>query len=105
MFSISIVICVGGFVIGLLFRLAGFLRLGLPLLYVLVTSFFLPGWSTANPELSMGILYGLIGLTVLSWIISGIRKIGEIRAEREIERWQEEEALEQLIARQGYYKG
>ena len=105
MFSVSIIVCLAGFVLGLLFRLAALLRMGLPLLYTLVVAFFLPGWSTRNPELSMGILYGLIGLTVLSWIISGIRKIGEIRAEREIERWQEEEALEQLIARQGYYKG
>lgn len=104
MFSVSIIVCVAGFVIGLLFRVAGVLRLGIPLLYAMVVSFFFPGWSTEHPKLAYGILFVLIGLCVLSWIVSLIRKIGEMRAEREIEQWQAEEALEELISKQGYYK-
>ena len=60
MYMILIVSCVALFLIGILFRIAGTMRLSVPLLYALVVAFFFPGWSTRNPELSMGIFYGLI---------------------------------------------
>lgn len=104
MFMISIVLCVFVFVVGILFRVAGALRLSVPLLYCFIVAFFMPGWSTRNPELSMGILYGLIGLVVLSWVITLIRKIGEYRAQKEIEQWEAEEALDELVTKQGYYR-
>ena len=100
-FMISVVLCVFVFVVGILFRVAGALRLSVPLLYCFIVAFFMPGWSTRNPELSMGILYGLIGLVVLSWVITLIRKIGEYRAQKEIEQWEAETALEQLKRKQG----
>lgn len=101
MFMISIVLCALVFVVGILFRVAGALRLSVPLLYCFIVAFFLPGWSTRNPELSMGILYGLIGLVVLSWVITLIRKIREYRAQKEIEQWEAEAVLEELKRKQG----
>lgn len=103
-FMISIVICALVFLIGILFRIAGATRLVLPLMYCFAVAFFLPGWNTEHPVFSAGILYALIGLVVLSWVITLIRKISEHRAKKEIERWEAEEALRQLIAKQGYYK-
>ena len=103
-FSISILTCAFVFLIGIMFRIAGATRLVLPLLYCLIVSFFMPGWSTEHPVLSAGILYGLIGLVVLSWIITLVRKILEYRAQKEIEQWEAEAALEELIAKQGYYR-
>ena len=100
-FMISIVLCAFVFVVGILFRVAGALRMSVPLLYCFFVAFFMPGWSTRNPKLSMGILYGLIALCVLSWVITLIRKIGEYRAQKEIEQWEAEAALEQLKRKQG----
>ena len=100
-FMISIVLCAFVFVVGILFRVAGALRLSVPLLYCFIVAFFMPGWSTSNPELCYGILYGLVGLVVLSWVITLIRKIGEYRAQKEIEQWEAEMALEQLKRKQG----
>lgn len=100
-FMISIVICGAGLMIGILFRVAGTLRLSVPLLYAFVVAFFFPGWSTRNPVLSMGILYGLVALCVLSWIVSLIRKIQDWRAQKEIEQWEAEDMLEALKRKQG----
>ena len=69
LFMISIVLCAFVFVVGILFRVAGALRLSVPLLYCFIVAFFMPGWSTRNPELCYGILYGLVGLVVLSWVM------------------------------------
>lgn len=101
MFMILIVSCAVVFLIGILFRIAGTLRLSIPLLYALVVAFFFPGWSTRNPELSMGILYGLIALCVLSWIVSLIRKIREHRAQKELEQWETRAVIEAIKRKQG----
>ena len=89
------------FLIGILFRIAGTLRLSIPLLYALVVAFFFPGWSTRNPELSMGILYGLIALCVLSWIVSLFPKIREHRAQKELEQLETRAAIEAIKRKQG----
>jgi len=101
MYMILIVSCAALFLIGILFRIAGTLRLSVPLLYALVVAFFFPGWSTRNPALSMGILYGLIGLCVLSWIVSLIRKIREHRAERALEEFEARAIIETIKRKQG----
>ena len=101
MYMILILSCVALFLIGILFRIAGTLRLSVPLLYALVVAFFFPGWSTRNPVLSMGILYGLIGLCVLSWIVSLIRKIRERCAERALEEREARAIIETIKRKQG----
>ena len=101
MYMILIVSCVALFLIGILFRIVGTLRLSVPLLYALVVAFFFPGWSTRNPALSMGIFYGLIGLCVLSWIVSLIRKIREHRAEREMEECEVRAIIDAIKRKQG----
>ena len=101
MYLIMIVSCGVVFLIGILFRIAGALRLSVPLLYALIVAFFFPGWSTRNPELSMGILYGLVALFIFSWIVSLIRKIREHRIQREMEDREARAILEALKRKQG----
>ena len=101
MYMILILSCVALFLIGILFRIAGTLRLSVPLLYALVVAFFFPGWSTRNPVLSMGILYGLIGLCVLSWTVSLIRKVREHRSERALEECEARAIIETIKRKQG----
>ena len=101
MCMILILSCGALFLIGILFRIAGTLRLSVPLLYALVVAFFFPGGSTRNPVLSMGILYGLIGLCVMSWIVSLIRKIREHRAEREMEEYEARAIIDAIKRKQG----
>ncbi|PWM29331.1 MAG: hypothetical protein DBX40_00240 [Clostridiales bacterium] len=101
MFAISIAVCIVGVVLGLIFRLVAMLRLSVPLLYALVVGFFFPVWANTHQALSMSILYGLLGLCVLSWILTLIRKIRCYRMQREYERIEEERLLAELLRKQG----
>ncbi len=101
MFGISAVICIAGIVIGLIFRFAAVARLSVPLLYILIVSFFFPLWAHEHQALAMGILHALLTLCILSWIITLIRKLRELRSRRAYERMEAEAALEELKGRQG----
>lgn len=82
--------------LSILFRVAAVFRLTIPLLYALIVPTLFHGWSTAHPELANGIWYGLIGLTVLSWIISFIRKIRQWRDNRKEDKVAEEIMLARI---------
>lgn len=56
--------------LSLIFRLAGKLRLTLPLLYFLLTATVLNPWAAAHETLAFAILYGLLALSVISWLFS-----------------------------------
>ena len=98
---IYIILCCSGFFIGIAFRLAAMLRLGIPLIYTLVMAFIFPGWAHEHQELSMYILYGLLALCVLSWIISIAKKISAMKAEKQLMRMEEEMMLNILKHEQG----
>ena len=101
MFAVSIVMCIAGVALGLAFRLATALRLSAPLLYALVVAFFFPNWAHENQTLSMLILYALLGLCVLSWGISLIRKIQDRQHRRAYERLETEMLIDELKRKQG----
>ena len=56
--------------LSLIFRLAGKFRLTLPLLYFLLTATVLNPWAAAHETLAFAILYGLLALSVISWLFS-----------------------------------
>lgn len=58
-----------------LFHLALKLRLGIPMLYIVLALTVFHGWTQANPKLADGILFALVGLVVLSWVVTGVRKV------------------------------
>ena len=57
-------------ILSLLFRLAGKLRLTLPLLYFLLTATFLNKWAAAHETLAFAILYLLLAFSIISWLFS-----------------------------------
>ena len=101
---IYIIICLAGFLIGIIFRAAAMLRLGIPLLYTLVLAFGFPMWAHEHQELSMMSLYGLLALCVLSWIVTIAKKIQARKIRRDYERMEEEMTLEEVKARKGIAK-
>lgn len=74
------------FFLPVLFRLALRLRLGIPMLYIVLALTVLHDWTRANPVLADGILFALVGLVALSWVVTGLRKIcdfiGQCREDR-----------------------
>lgn len=98
---IYLIICFAGFFIGLAFRLAAMMRLGIPLLYTLVLAFIFPSWAHEHQELSMWILYGLLALVAISWIVSLLKKIRYHKLKRDCERMETEMMIEQLKIKQG----
>jgi len=73
-------------ILSLAFKVAGKLRLTIPLAYLLIVSFgggiFFPEWVDENEPLLLLGLYILIALVVISWIYSLVKAIRERRAEK-----------------------
>lgn len=69
--------------VNLLFRIASFLRLGLPLLYALAAPILFPAWVQEQETLATLIFFGLIALVVFSWVITIRKRI--LRKKREPE--------------------
>jgi len=95
---ISLAITALCIVLSLAFKIAGKLRLTLPLLYLLaaVVSTFFTRWTSENEPLVLLGLYILIGLVVLSWVYSLVKKIRNKAANRQSERSFEQFVLLQV---------
>lgn len=99
---LSICVTVGLLILSFIFKVAGKLRLGIPLIYLLaaVVSTFFTRWTTEHEPLVLLGLYILIGLTVLSWIVSLVKAIRHKRDEKHFEddvAWQIRRAREMGI--------
>jgi len=57
-------------VLALLFRLAALTRLTIPLLYTVSMLTVFHGWYQAHTALADNILFVLVGLVILSWLLS-----------------------------------
>lgn len=92
MFSlISLGISLALVLLSFVLRVAGKLRLGIPLLYVVLASTVFHEWAAAHELLANIILGVLLGLVVVSWIVSLVRRIRESR-------WMERSLANQLDA-------
>lgn len=82
MMILSVGVSVGMMLLSLLFRVAGKLRLTLPIWYILIAavSTVFTDWTTKNEKWVMLGLVLLTGAVVLSWICS---LVGAIRARRQ----------------------
>ena len=65
----------GLFLLPILLRLAIRLRLGVPLFYALGMLTVFHNWYQAHTALADGIFFALVGLAVLSWVVTAARKI------------------------------
>ena len=86
---------VGLFLLPILFHLALKLRLGVPMLYIVLALTVFHDWTQANPALADSILFALVGLVALSWVVTGARKLCEI-----IGQCREDHAAAELFAHQ-----
>lgn len=103
---ISIGISIVLLVLSLIFRLAGKLRLTLPLIYFVLTATVLNSWAVAHETLAFAILYGLLTLTVISWLISlknAIRDRNYYKAMEEDMSWQIRQARNNGISMDSVY--
>ena len=72
-------------ILSFIFKVAGKFRLTVPLLCLLLFSTLLNKWARENETLAYIILFSLLGLTVLSWIVSLITAIRRRRDEKYFE--------------------
>ena len=84
---------VGLFLLPILFRLALKLRLGIPMLYALLALTVFHSWYQAHTALADGIFFALVGIAVLSWVVTLLRRLWDL-----LEDWREERAMAELLA-------
>src|SRR5665648_665110 len=82
---ISLCFTSGLLFLSFLFKLAGKIGLTIPLLCLLLFSTALKKWAGEHETLAFIILFSLLGLTVLSWIVSLIKTIQRKRDEKYFE--------------------
>ena len=94
MMILSVCVSMGLTVLSMIFKVAGKLRLSLPIFYILAAaiSTLFSDWVTQHEATVIIGLYVLIGLVVLSWISS---LVSTIRAKRQ-ERFEESDIAWQL---------
>ena len=83
MLYVSVLIFLLMFLLNSLFKIASFFRLGIPLFYAIIVPIFFADWLHKNETLAMGIWYMMIGLVILSWIISIRKKILRRREQKQ----------------------
>ncbi len=83
---------IGLFLLPILFRLALKLRLGVPMLYALLTLTVFHGWYQAHTALADGIFFAMVTLVALSWVVTLLRHLWEL-----LEDWREERAAAELF--------
>ena len=97
---ISLCLTVGLFILSLVFKVAGKLRLTLPVICFLLFVTVLNKWAGEHQTLAFIILFALLGLTVLSWIVSLVKAIRRRQGNRRFEddtAWQIRRAREMGI--------
>ena len=77
----------------ILFRLALKLRLGIPMLYAVLMLTVFHGWYQAHTVLADGIFFALVGLVILSWVVTLLRHILDL-----LDEWREDRAMAGLLA-------
>lgn len=82
---ISLCLTAGLLILSCIFKVAGKTRLSIPILCLLLFSTILNKWAGEHETLAFIILFSLLGLTVLSWIVSLIKTIRQRRDEKYFE--------------------
>ncbi len=68
------------------------LRLGIPLLYLVLMLTVFRDWCQAHAALADDIFFAMLGLVALSWVITAVRKVYDIIAD-----YREERAMVKLV--------
>jgi hypothetical protein len=104
-------------IVSIIFRLASALGLTLPLAYGLIAPTLFYNWFHSNQVLAEGIGWALVGIVILSWVISLIRKIREMIIIRKSEQVADEILLNRIkkaqsegmdmseVSKEDFYRG
>ena len=82
---ISLCLTAGLLILSFIFKVAGKILLTIPIICFLLFSTVLNKWAGEHETLAFIILFSLLGLTVLSWIVSLIKAIRRKRDEKYLE--------------------
>lgn len=82
---ISLCLTAGLLILSFIFKVAGKIRLTIPIICFLLFSTVLNKWAGEHETLAFIILFSLLGLTMLSWIVSLIKAIRRKRDEKYLE--------------------
>ena len=82
---VSLCITVLLLILSLLFKAAGKFRLTIPIICFLLFSTLFNKWAGEHETLAYAILYSLLGITVMSWVVSLVKAIRRKRNEKYIE--------------------
>ncbi|MCD8384961.1 MAG: hypothetical protein LUC39_08420 [Clostridiales bacterium] len=66
---------IGVGLLSVILRLAAAMRLAIPLLYALLLPLLAPEWYHAHQTVGDGIFFGLVGLVILSWAVTLVRRL------------------------------
>ena len=69
---------IGAALLPLLLQLALKLRLGIPLLYSILMLTVFHSWYQAHAALADGILFAMVGIVILSWVVTLTRHLWEL---------------------------
>ena len=67
---IPIIVLIVMIILNLVFKIASIFRLTIPLLYALVVPILFPQWVRENGTLVTVIWFAIIGLVILSWVVT-----------------------------------
>ena len=69
---------IGAALLPLLLQLALKLRLGIPLVYSILMLTVFHGWYHCPAALADGILFAMVGIVILSWVVTLTRRLREL---------------------------
>lgn len=88
-----LILGIGAFFLPILLHLMIRLRLGIPMLYAMLALTVFHSQYQTNPALGDAIFFALVGLVVLSWVVTAARKIHDV-----FDEWRGDRAAAQLFA-------
>ncbi|MEG1426574.1 MAG: hypothetical protein RSC76_02675 [Oscillospiraceae bacterium] len=103
---LSVMLTMTLIILSFVLKLAGKLRLLLPVVYFLLISTFLNSWAAAHETLAFVILFILLGLSLISWIRSFKNYFEELRyykAMKDDIAWQARTARERGVSTKDCY--
>lgn len=77
---LSFVFTAAMMILSILFKVAGKLRLTVPFIYFLLTATFLNKWAATHETMAFIILFALIGLSLVSWLVTFLSRWSEKRS-------------------------
>lgn len=83
---IPIIVLIVMIILNVVFRIASIFRLTIPLLYALVVPILFPQWVRENGTLVTVIWFGIVGLVILSWVVTIRNRIRQRRQQYDAER-------------------